>query len=45
MWMAVAYRYYCVASIKVSIDLAVLVPKGCVESTYRLEIPKFIYFK
>ena len=45
MRMAVAYRYYGMAAVEVSVNLSVLVPQGGVEAAYRLDVPKFIYFK
>jgi hypothetical protein len=43
--MAVAYRNHGVAAIEVSVDFSVLVPKCCIETSYRLDVPKRIYVK
>lgn len=45
MRMAVAYRNHGVAAIEVSVDFAVLIPKSCIEASYRLNVPKRIYVK
>ena len=36
---------YCMASIKVGIDLTILIPQCGIKSLYRLDVPQFIYFK
>ena len=45
MWVAVTYRNDRMASVQVSVYFALLIPQCCVEALYRLDVPKFIYFK
>ena len=45
MRMAMTYADDSVAAIEVSVDFAVLIPKSCIEASYRLDVPKRIYVK
>ena len=39
------YRDYGMTAIKVRIDLAILIPKCCIKTSYRLNVPKRINIK
>ena len=45
MGMAVSYRDYGMTAVKIGIDLSVLIPKGCIQASYRLDVPQLIYFE